>query len=175
MEYVHYLHQWKLLTLDGKESGVTIRSILSHTSGIVDGEDSFYGLRRNDPVISLMDILEGRTAYNKRRTMIEKQPGTEFEYSDAGYCVLQLMIHEIMQCSFEEVVGKCVFEPLNLKKTFFASLENLELWEKSQNMAAGYDQADWRLFMGGISVVMTNQNPGVDQTESGLELLAKII
>lgn len=81
--------------------------------------------------------------------MIEKQPGTEFEYSDAGYCVLQLMIHEIMQCSFEEVVGKCVFEPLNLKKTFFASLENLELWEKSQNMAAGYDQADWRLFMGG--------------------------
>ena len=42
-------------------------------------------------------------------------------------------------------------------------------------MAAGYDQADWRLFMGGISVVMTNQNPGVDQTESGLELLAKII
>ena len=107
--------------------------------------------------------------------MIEKQPGTEFEYSDAGYCVLQLMIHEIMQCSFEEVVGKCVFEPLNLKKTFFASLENLELWEKSQNMAAGYDQADWRLFMGGISVVMTNQNPGVDQTESGLEQLATFI
>lgn len=36
-----YLHQWKLLTVDGKESDATIRSILSHTSGIVDGEDSY--------------------------------------------------------------------------------------------------------------------------------------
>jgi CubicO group peptidase (beta-lactamase class C family)/8-oxo-dGTP pyrophosphatase MutT (NUDIX family) len=135
----HYLHQWKLLTADGKESDATIRSILSHTSGIMDGEDSFYGLRRNDPVVSLLDVLNGRTAYNKRRAMSEKQPGTEFEYSDAGYCVLQLMIQEITQSSFEEVVSKNVFEPLHLKRTFFASLQNLELREKDQNMAAGYD------------------------------------
>ncbi|MBQ3796366.1 MAG: serine hydrolase [Butyrivibrio sp.] len=134
-----YLHQWKLLTVDGKESDATIRSILSHTSGIVDGEDSFYGLRRFDPEIALLDILEGRTAYNKRRTTTEKQPGTEFEYSDAGYCVLQLMIQEIMQCSFEEVASKYVFEPLHLKQTFFASLQNIELREKMRNMAAGYD------------------------------------
>ena len=134
-----YLHQWKLLTSDEKESDATIRSILSHTAGIIDGEDSFYGLRRDDHVISIPDILEGRTAYNKRRTMTEKQPGTAFEYSDAGYCVLQLMIQEITHCIFEEVVGKSVFAPLHLKETFFASLQNLELREKSQNMAAGYD------------------------------------
>lgn len=134
-----YLHQWKLLTADGKESDATIRSILSHTAGIVDGEDSFYGLRRSDPVVSLMDILEGKTAYNNRRATTEKQPGTEFEYSDAGYCVLQLMIQEVTNCSFEEVVEKNVFEPLRLEKTFFASLQNLAHWEKSKNMAAGYD------------------------------------
>ena len=62
-----YLHQWKLLASDGKESNATIRSILNHTSGIVDGEDSFYGLRRNDPQVSVLDVLEGRTPYNKRR------------------------------------------------------------------------------------------------------------
>ena len=134
-----HLHQWKLLKKDGKESDATIRSILDHTSGIIDGEDSFYGLRRNDPVISLTDILEGRTAYNKRRAESEKQAGTEFEYSDAGYCVLQLMIQEVMQLSFEEVATKYVFEPLGLKRTFFASLQNIELREKDQNMAAGYD------------------------------------
>lgn len=134
-----YLHQWKLLASDGKESNATIRSILNHTSGIVDGEDSFYGLRRNDPQVSVLDVLEGRTPYNKRRAASEKQPGTEFEYSDAGYCVLQLMIQELMQADFEEVVTKYVFSQLGLKKTFFASLKTIELREKERNMAAGYD------------------------------------
>ena len=134
-----YLHQWKLLTADGKESDATIRSILNHTSGIVDGEDSFYGLRRNDPEVSLLDVLEGRTSYNKRRTASEKQPETEFEYSDAGFCVLQLMIQEIMLSHFEEVATKYVFEPLGLKNTFFASLKTMVLREKDHNLAAGYD------------------------------------
>ena len=254
-----YLHQWKLLTADGRESDATIRSILSHTAGIVDGENSFYGLRRDDPEVGLSDILEGRTAYNKRRAATENEPGTEFEYSDAGYCVLQQMIGEITNRRFEEVVADNVFEPLHLKRTFFASPRNLELREKSQTMAAGYDSEGamipgkypqipdlaasglWStpgelmaiaeefikavngrsaflrsgsaremirptenfswvglgLFLRGddtcvsqgwgengqcmllmnhrtgeISVVMTNQDPGVDQTESGVEKLA---
>ncbi len=256
-----YLSQWKLLTTDGKESDATIRTLLTHTSGIMDGEDSFYGLRRSDPEIGLLDILEGRNAYNKRRAATEKQPGTEFEYSDAGYCVLQLMIQEITHSRFEEAVEKNIFEPLRLKKTFFASLHHLELREKAQNIAAGYDNEGslipgkypqipdlaasglWStpgelmriakefieavngrgsllrtgsaremikptenfpwvglgLFLRGddtlvsqgwgengqcmlkmnaatgeISVVMTNRDPGVDQTESGLEHLAEI-
>ncbi len=256
-----YLNQWKLLTADGKESDATIRSILSHTAGIIDGEDSFYGLRRGSPEIGLLDVLEGRTAYNKRRAITEKQPGTEFEYSDAGYCVLQLMIQEITHCNFEEVAAKYVFEPLGLKQSFFASLQNLAFRDKNQNMAAGYDNAGslipekypqipdlaasglWStpgelmviakgfieavngrsilldresaqemirptenfpwvglgLFLRGddtlvsqgwgengqcvlqmnivtgeVSVVMTNKNPGVDQTESGLEKLAAL-
>ena len=134
-----YLSQWKLLAADGAESDATIRSLLSHTSGIVDGEDSFYGLRRSDAEISVLDVLEGRTAYNNRRAVAEKQPGTEFEYSDAGYCVLQLLIQEITGRSFEEVVAENVFEPLRLQKTFFGSLRNLELREQSQSMASGYD------------------------------------
>ena len=134
-----YLSVWKLLTVDGTESDATIRSLLSHTAGIVDGEDSFYGLRRSDPEVTLLDVLEGRTAYNKRRAMAEKEPGTEFEYSDVGYCVLQLMIREITHRNFEEVVAELIFEPLGLKKTFFASLRTLELREQSLKMASGYD------------------------------------
>jgi CubicO group peptidase (beta-lactamase class C family) len=71
--------------------------------------------------------------------MAVKPAGTAFEYSDAGYCVLQLMIEDITHCSFEEVVAKYIFEPLGLKKTFFATIRNLELREKNQNMVAGYD------------------------------------
>ena len=251
-----YLRQWKLRTPDGNESNATIREILCHTAGILDGEDAFYGLRRGDTEISLMDILDGKTSYNNRPARSEKNPGTAFEYSDAGYCVLQLLIQEVNNKPFEDFSQKTIFAPLQLKNTFFVSSKNAGLFEN--NMATGYDdegnpipgrfpvipdlaasglwttpkelleiakafvaalngenqllQPDlaremakpvkdfsWTglgVFIGGedilvsqgwgengqcmlkmnlrtkeISVVMTNQNPGVDQTESGVEWL----
>ena len=107
-----FLRQWKLLTADGAESDAAIRLILCHTAGIVDGEDSFYGLRMSDPEISLLDILEGRTSYNRRPVRAEKPRGTAFEYSDAGYCVLQLLIEDVTQKAFDESVREILFDPL---------------------------------------------------------------
>ena len=98
----NYLQQWKLRSPDGSESTASIRSILCHTAGIVDGDDAFYGLRRNDPEISLMDILEGKTAYNNRPVRAEKPQGEAFKYSDAGYCVMQQLLQEIMDKPFRK-------------------------------------------------------------------------
>jgi len=134
-----YLHQWKVLTMDGSESDATVRALMCHTAGIVDGEDGFYGLRRNGPEISLMDILEGRTFYNNRPARSEKTPGTAFEYSDAGYCVLQLLVQEVTGKAFEDAVQEIVFAPLGLKNTFFASPKNVAYFEKNKTMATGYD------------------------------------
>ena len=77
-----YLQQWKLLAVDGTESDASVRSIMCHTAGILDGEDAFYGLRTGDPEISLMDILEGRTSYNNRPVRAEKPQGTAYP----GHC-----------------------------------------------------------------------------------------
>ena len=115
-----YLRKWKLLTSSGYESGASIRSLMNHTSGIIDGEDSFYGLRRSDKPVSLSDVLDGKTSYNKRPAREEKPHGTEFEYSDAGFCVLQMLLEDIAQKPFEVIAEEFVFAPLNLKNTFFA-------------------------------------------------------
>ena len=136
-----YLQQWKLLTSNGTESDATIRSIMRHTAGIVDGEDSFYGLRREDPEIPLIDILDGRTFYNNRPARVENQPGSAFEYSDAGYCVLQLLVEETMHCTFEDAVQELVFDKLYLNSTFYASPQNLAYHENSKTMTTGYDGA----------------------------------
>ena len=135
-----YLRKWKLLTSSGYESGASIRSLMNHTSGIIDGEDSFYGLRRSDKPVSLSDVLDGKTSYNKRPAREEKPHGTEFEYSDAGFCVLQMLLEDIVQKPFEVIAEEFVFAPLNLKKTFFASLTNLSCFEKKIAMATGYDE-----------------------------------
>jgi Beta-lactamase class C and other penicillin binding proteins len=134
-----YLRSWKLLTADGQESDATIRAVLSHTAGIIDGEDSFYGLRIGDPEVSLLDILEGRTKYNNRPVRAEKPQGEAFEYSDAGYCVLQQMVQDVSGKEFAVLFKELVFEELGLKNTFFASPAERE--EHKANMAAGYDDA----------------------------------
>ena len=134
-----YLRQWKLLTADGKESAASIRSILCHTAGIQDGEDAFYGLRCSDPEISLTDILEGRTSYNNRPARAEKPQGTAFEYSDAGYCVLQLFVQEVMHQAFDDAVREILLDPLGLSSTFFATSGNMARFEN--RMATGYDDS----------------------------------
>ncbi len=135
-----YLGPWKLLTLKGDESQATIRALLCHTAGILDGADGYYGLRKNDPPISLADILEGRTPYNNRPVRTERTPGTVFEYSDGGYCVLQLLLEEIMEKPFEDIAKEWIFDPLCLEHTFFASPENVAYHEDKNGIATGYDE-----------------------------------
>lgn len=135
----NYLHQWKLVTVKGSEGDATIRALMSHTAGIVDGEDAFYGLRRNDPDVSLMDVLEGRTSYNNRPVRAEKEQGTAFEYSDAGYCVLQLLVQEVMRRPFEDVVQEMIFDKLRLENTFLATPGNVDYFDNNKTMATGYD------------------------------------
>lgn len=134
-----YLYQWKLLTPDGNKSSANIRALMCHTAGIIDGEEGFYGLRRNDPEMGVVDILEGRTFYNNRPVRSEKTPGTAFEYSDAGYCVLQLLVQEVTGNAFEDAVQEIVFAPLGLENTFFASSKNVAYFEKNKIMTTGYD------------------------------------
>lgn len=134
-----YLQQWKLLTMDGNESDATIRALMCHTAGIVDGDESFYGLRREDSEIRLLDILDGKTTYNNRPARAEKTQGSVFEYSDAGYCVLQLLVQEITNKNFEDAVKEIIFDKLYLENTFFASSENLIYYENNKIMATGYD------------------------------------
>ncbi len=135
-----YLRSWKLLTSSGDESDAPIRSLMNHTSGIIDGEDGFYGLRISDPYVSLMDVLDGKTSYNKRPARENNPYGTEFEYSDAGFCVLQMMLEDIEQRPYEVIADEFVFKQLNLNYTFFASLENLSSYEQKITMATGYDE-----------------------------------
>ena len=220
-----WLRQWKLRTPGGQESDAAIRSIMSHTAGIVDGEDGFYG---ECAEISLMDILEGRTAYNNRPVRAEKHQGTAFEYSDAGYCVLQLLVEDVTGQSFQKALREIVFDRLSMKSACFAGCPDLAgagLWitpremltlgktlvealngrssflraETAREMGSPAAQFPWAglgVFISGedtlmtqgwsengqcmmkmncrtgaVSVVMTNRNPEMDQSESGVEWL----
>ncbi len=167
----HYLGQWKLLKPDD-ESEATIRDLLRHTAGIIDGEDAFYGLRRNDPPVGLIDILEGRTSYNNRPARVEKAPGAVFEYSDAGYCVLQLLLEELAQKPFDDIAKELLFDPLSLRSTFFASPKNVTYYEKDHVMATGYDE-NGEVILGKYPQIPDLAASGLWSTPKELLMIAK--
>ena len=87
-----YLRKWKFLTPSGNESAAPLRSFLSHTSGIIDGEDGFYGLRRCDPPVSLLDVLDGKTSYNNRPSLENNPYGNQFEITRHFFAIWHFVL-----------------------------------------------------------------------------------
>jgi len=114
------LTSWKVpnneLTRDKR---VTLRNLLSHQSGIVDPKNSFIELHTNAPPPSMLDLLEGRTIYCQTPIEVTVEPETEFQYSDAGFCIIQQLIEDITRKPFKDVVMEEIFQPLHMKNSTY--------------------------------------------------------
>ncbi len=98
---------------------VTLRNILSHQAGFVDKDGSFGIYQEGDCVPSPLDILNGSTTYNPRPVLVEYIPGSRFEYSDAGFCVIEQLLVDLTGKLFEEIVKENVFRPLGMNNSHF--------------------------------------------------------
>ncbi|MGD6855852.1 serine hydrolase domain-containing protein [Bacillus infantis] len=129
------LKSWKVP--DGRftdKNKVTLRQLLSHQSGVVDPDGSFSELNLNDEVPSIVELLEGKTAYCKVPIEVAYEPGSEFHYSDAGYCIVQLLIEDVTGRSFEDLAYELIFEPLKMENSSFPRMIS------GKNYACGHDK-----------------------------------
>jgi CubicO group peptidase (beta-lactamase class C family) len=117
---------------------VSVRHLLSHQSGIVDGEDSFGVLEVKDVVPELLDILNGRSPYNSKPVEVSFSPGSRFEYSDAGFCVIQQLLEETTGQSISGIVDRLVFQPLGMTSSSFQHA--VEFGDEPE-IAIGHDAA----------------------------------
>jgi CubicO group peptidase (beta-lactamase class C family) len=94
-----YLKRWKIpdnqFTATQK---VTVRELLSHTSGIGTHNGEIYDPSR--PIPTLLQLLEGEKPAKTPPVRVEAVPGTKFAYSNSGYLVLALLIEDVTGQSF---------------------------------------------------------------------------
>lgn len=91
-----YLKAWQLPASIGIAAHVTLRQLLSHTaSTTVHG---FPGYEIDEPIPSLLQILEGAVPANTLPIRIDGMPGQRYQYSGGGSCIAQLVVEEITQC-----------------------------------------------------------------------------
>ncbi|WP_336634475.1 serine hydrolase domain-containing protein [Lysinibacillus fusiformis] len=116
------LLSWKLLESEHtRTKKVTVRSLLSHQSGIVDPADSFSPLHSLAQWPSMKDLLQGSTPYCQSPIVSTLEPNQKFHYSDAGYCIIQLLIEDVTNTPFSALMDDLIFQPLAMHHSFFSS------------------------------------------------------
>jgi CubicO group peptidase (beta-lactamase class C family) len=91
--------------------GVTIRHLLTHSSGLIDYEDVIpAGTARQLHDADVLRLLE-----SQNRTYFA--PGTSYRYSNSGYALLALIVEKASGRSFASFLRERIFEPLGMRDT----------------------------------------------------------
>jgi CubicO group peptidase (beta-lactamase class C family) len=122
-----YLTRWQLPASEFGNDGVTIRRLLSHTAGLSDGL-GFGDYDAQEQLPTLEAELSDPRASSGRPVVIGvmEEPGTQWKYSGASYLLLELLIEEISQHSFERFVQETIFEPLGMLHAGYDLLDSYE-------------------------------------------------
>ncbi|PEA55474.1 penicillin-binding protein [Bacillus pseudomycoides] len=99
---------------------VTLRTLLIHQSGIIDPEGSFNELNSALGNPTMVELLEGKTPYCKERIEVKYEPKSDFQYSDAGFCIIQQVLEDVCGKPFEVLMDELIFEPLHMKNSTFS-------------------------------------------------------
>lgn len=136
-----HLTRWKFPGSEAYREEVTIRHLLSHTSGLVDGFGySGFSLEevRQTPEESL-NFPKDANMGDPHPAIINNKPGTVLSYSSAGYTVLQILIEELTGKSFNQYMIEEIFHPLGLTNATFDT-EQLVLERRLSQLAPNFDE-----------------------------------
>ena len=105
---------------------VTLRQLLTHTSGIPDYEKtSGYGIYETSPApTDIYAIVEDQS--------LEYEPGKGWSYSNTAYVLLSLVVQEVSGMPFGDYLRERIFAPLNMEHTFMGGYGS-----KNQLVATG--------------------------------------
>jgi len=114
-----YLKSWTLPDNElTKVTPVTLRRILSHTAGL--SVSGFKGYEASAPVPTVVQVLNGEAPANSEPVRVTIPPGTRYEYSGGAYTILQVMLADVAQKPFPEVMRETVLEPLGMHASAYA-------------------------------------------------------
>ncbi len=104
--------------------GVTIRHLLTHTSGIIDYLSRGLKLQRKSTEVTSEIVLENLAS----QTALEFKPGEKFSYSNSNYVLLAQIIEMAAHQSYGSFLKENIFAPLGMNQTFVyeGSEETLE-------------------------------------------------
>ncbi len=93
--------------------GVTVRQLLTHTSGLRDSHDIRYQLSGTSLAVSSEELL----SLYARMDDVSAAPGTRWSYNNGGYLLVSAVIERLTGEPLEVTLRKRVFEPAGMFDT----------------------------------------------------------
>ena len=129
--------------------GVTVAQLLQHRSGIMDYEALIPSDRTAQ--VSDRDVLD----YIRQTDTVYFPPGSQFRYSNTGYCLLALIVEQVAKESFAGFVKKHLFLPNGIRDGIVYSMDSDIL-----NRAFGYHPKEDTFVFADQSVTSATQGDG---------------
>jgi CubicO group peptidase (beta-lactamase class C family) len=124
-----YLTRWHLPPGRYDDSGVTVRRLLAHTSGLTDGL-GFRGFAPGQAVPSLeQELIHTTDALPSADGVVRvgAEPGSGWRYSGGGYLILQLLIEDVTHEDFDAYMRRTIFGPLGMPDSTFEDPDPVRL------------------------------------------------
>lgn len=109
----------------GVWDGITVRHLLTHTSGIAEYTDSTFDYWKDYTEDQLVRFAASRA--------LDFPPGERWSYSNTGYLLLGVLIHRVTGRFYGDVLHDLIFTPLGMKSTRIISEADIV-----PNRSAGY-------------------------------------
>ena len=120
-----------------KNSHITVRQLLSHTSGLPDYQPYYKELVELSPS-ERKGSLKGLLLAEE----LIQQPGQACLYSDVGFMILQWLVEVTVQESLDRFVEESIYRPLGLKDLFFVTLGMGD--DRDKRPFAATEDCPWR-------------------------------
>ncbi|WP_254560505.1 serine hydrolase domain-containing protein [Dyadobacter diqingensis] len=112
------LKSWQVPENDfTKDKKVTLRGILSHTTGLT--VHGFPGYEAGSRIPSAIQILDGSTPANTPPVRVDFVPGSRWRYSGGGYTVMQQLMVDVTGTAFPAFMQKNVLSPLKMNESTY--------------------------------------------------------
>ena len=143
------LTSWKVPASEATaRQPVTLRGLLSHTSGTDDGF-GFPGYKPGAAVPSLVQILDGAPPSNVGKVIVARPPLTAFKYSGGGITLVQLLMIDALKRPFDAMMQDTVLNPLGMTHSAY---EQPLSAERDRHAARAHDRtgaardAKWHVY-----------------------------
>ena len=117
---------------------ITVRNLLTHTSGLPAYEDQFEKNWDHKKIAFNKDIID---MLQKLHDTLFFKPGTGWKYSNTGYALLASIIEKVSGTSYNDFMAKNIFQPLGMTHTFVYNTRR-STGKIPTNYALGFVYAD---------------------------------
>lgn len=113
-----YLTSWKFPSdpvAQGKP--ITLRELLTHTAGTT--VHGFPGYASNEPVPTVIQVLNGEKPANTPAIRSEAAPGARWNYSGGGFTIMQQALLDVTKEPFPKLLHDSVLAPIGMTRSTY--------------------------------------------------------